>query len=571
MPVAIFTFLLPDRWYRSAVNRVVLFVGSYAAIVLFVYLAAVENYFFAEFDARFNLVATDYLIYPQEVFNDIWEAYPVVRVLGISALLALVPLWLLRRPLLSGVEVSARFRARWRPFVGYLALLLVVALVLRTETLTHSDNRIANQLAMNGDSQLFQALRTNEIDYRVYYRSADPATSLARLAAQLTPGGGSFVALEQGRLDRTFTAKSGGLGALNVVVVMEESFGAEFSKLLGGKRDLMPVFDQYAREGLSFTNMYAQGTRTVRGIEAITASFPPIPTVSIVRRPNNENIATWGGVMRAAGYSTGFLYGGFGYFDNMNAFFRSNGYDILDRNDIPHPRFANIWGVSDEDLFEAALADFDRRASSGKPFFAQIMTTSNHKPFTFPKGLPGIPASGGGRDAGVRYADYALGRFLEAARRHAWFDRTVFVVVADHGARVYGRAQIPLKSYEIPCLIWAPKLIMPRHVDVLASQIDIAPTVLGLLGLGYHAPFFGQDLLGEMTGPRAALFNHNHDVALYQDGKLVALGMQRQVTTWSYDKNLDTFAPAACIPDLEALAIGYFQIASELFQAHHYE
>ena len=119
------------------------------------------------------------------------------------------------------------------------------------------------------------------------------------------------MALEQGRLDRTFTAKSGGLGALNVVVVMEESFGAEFSKLLGGERDLMPVFDQYAREGLSFTNMYAQGTRTVRGLEAITASFPPIPTVSIVRRPNNENIATWGGVMRAAGYSTGFLYGGF--------------------------------------------------------------------------------------------------------------------------------------------------------------------------------------------------------------------------------------------------------------------
>ena len=571
LPIALYTLLLPDRWYRSTVNRVVLIAGSYAAILLFVYLAAVEHYFFAEFDARFNLVATDYLIYPKEVFNDIWEAYPVLRVFGISALIALVPLWLLRRPLLGGTDITARLRDRWRPFVPYVALLLIAGLAFRSETLARSDNRIANQLAMNGHSQFFQALRTNEIEYRVYYRSADPAASLSRLTAQLGPGGGTFMALARGRLDRQFAAKPDGLGALNVVVVMEESFGAEVSKLLRGDRDLMPSFDRYAQQGLWFTNMYAQGTRTVRGLEAITASFPPIPTVSIVRRPNNENIATWGSVMRAAGYSSGFLYGGFGYFDNMNAFFRGNGYDVLDRNDIPHPRFANIWGVSDEDLFEAALADFDRRASSGKPFFAQIMTTSNHKPFTFPKGLPGIPAAGGGRDAGVRYADYALGRFFEAARQHRWFDRTVFVVVADHGARVYGRAQIPLKTYEIPCLVWAPKHIKPQRVDVLASQIDIAPTVLGLLGLGYRAPFFGQDLLGEMTGPRVALFNHNHDVALYQDGKLVVLGMQRQVTTWAYDKSLDSFAPAVRVPDLEALAIGYFQTASDLYQAHHYE
>ena len=182
-----------------------------------------------------------------------------------------------------------------------------------------------------------------------------------------------------------------------------------------------------------------------------------------------------------------------------------------------------------------------------------------------------MPATGGGREAGVRYADYALGRFLAAARGHPWLDRTVFVVVVDHGARVYGRAQIPPKTYEIPCLVWAPGYIRPQRVDVLASQIDIAPTVLGLLGFGYRAPFFGQDVLAEMPGARMALFNHNHDVALFSDGKLVVLGMQRQVTTWTYDKSLDTFAPTARIPDLEALTIGYFQTAFDLFRTHRYQ
>ena len=108
---------------------------------------------------------------------------------------------------------------------------------------------------------------------------------------------------------------------MNVIVVMEESLGAEFSLALGGKKDLTPHLDTYGKEGLWFTRMYAQGTRTVRGLEAITSSFPPIPTVSIVRRPNNANIATWGKVMRAAGYTSSFLYGGYGYFDNMNQFF----------------------------------------------------------------------------------------------------------------------------------------------------------------------------------------------------------------------------------------------------------
>jgi phosphoglycerol transferase MdoB-like AlkP superfamily enzyme len=357
------------------------------------------------------------------------------------------------------------------------------------------------------------------------------------------------------------------------VVISSESFGAKFSRLYGSKHDLTPNFDAYAQRGVWFAHTYASGTRTVRGLEALTASFPPIPTVSIVRRPGNGGIATWGRVMRDLGYDTSFLYGGYGYFDNMNAFYAGNGYEVLDRSAIDHVRFENIWGVADEDLFDLALQHFSDLHARGQPFFSIVMTTSNHKPFTFRPGLEGlgIPESGGGRKAGVKYADYALGYFLREAEKQPWFDDTIFVVVADHGARVYGKADIPLSSYEIPMMIYAPKHLQPRRVDSLMTQIDIAPTVLGLLGLPYEAPFFGQDVLHAPESSRIALFSHDHDVAIYRNGRLAVMGMDGTVRDYLYDRAAETFTAAAPDPSLDALGIAYFQTAAELFEAHRYE
>jgi len=432
---------------------------------------------------------------------------------------------------------------------------------------------LGQELLQNGYSSFFRAVETHEIDYHAYFASRDPESNLKLLAAALEGGGGEVTRLAEGRLDRRFPARADGLGRLNVVVVSSESFGAKFSKLYGSKRDLTPNFDAYAQRGLWFANTYASGTRTVRGLEALTASFPPIPTVSIVRRPGNDGIATWGRVMRDLGYDTSFLYGGYGYFDNMNAFYAGNGFEVLDRDAIDEVRFENIWGVADEDLFDLALRHYSGLHARGKPFFSIVMTTSNHKPYTFRPGLEslGIPESGGGRKAGVKYADYALGYFLREAEQQPWFDDTIFVVIADHGARVYGKADIPLRSYEIPLMIYAPKHLQPRRVDTMMTQIDVAPTVLGLLGLPYEAPFFGQDVLHAPESSRIALFSHDHDVAIYRAGRLAVMGMDGKVRDYLYDRAHESFTPVASDPELDALGIAYFQTASELFQAHRYE
>jgi phosphoglycerol transferase MdoB-like AlkP superfamily enzyme len=572
-PLAFYLLLAPDRWCRAAPGRMLLGLGTAVTIGALLYLAVAEYFFFEEFDARFNLVAFDYLAYPTEVFVDIWEAYPVARVLLATALLAVSGTWILRRRWLAGSDAETSLRQRLVPFAVHALTLLAVIAWYPTDALSWSSNRVENEILQNGHSSFFRAAATNEIDYHAYYATRNPAANLTLLASALGTGGGKFTRLSEGRLDRRFPARADGLGRLNVVVVSSESFGAEFSRLHGSQRDLTPNFDAFARQGVWFSNAYASGTRTVRGLEALTASFPPIPTVSILRRPGNDGISTWGRVMRDLGYDTSFLYGGYGYFDNMNAFYAGNGYTVLDRADIEHVRFENVWGVSDEDLFDRAIEHYASLHARGQPFFSIIMTTSNHKPYTFRAGLEklGIPVQGGGRAAGVRYADYAIGYFLREAARQPWFDDTIFVVVADHGARVYGKAEIPLHSYEIPLMIYSPKHLAPRRVDTLTSQIDVAPTVLGLLGLPYEAPFFGQDVLHASTGSRIALFSHDHDVAIYRDGRLAVLGLDGTVRDYRYDRARESFARSEPDPGLDALGIAYFQTASELFQAHRYE
>ena len=570
-PFALFLALLSDRWRASRAVNVGIVVGAFLWMFGLTFVAVAEYFFFEEFDSRFNLVSVDYLMYPTEVVGDIRSEYPLFTVLALGAVVAAIMVLILRKQLRTGAALPVARAGRLRALGVYVALVACAALTFQSSSLGFSRNRVANELASNGAMSFFRAMRTSEIDYGSYYASRDRHKNLAELEKALSQGGGEFTRLAEGRIDREFPARGDGLGKMNVVVIASESFGAEFSKLYGSKRDWTPEFDRFAQKSLWFRHMYASGTRTVRGLEAITASFPPIPSVSIVRRPGNENIANWGSVMRAQGYSTSFLYGGYGYFDNMNYFYANNGFEVLDRKSITRPtRFENIWGVADEDLYDLALDHFDDLSKTGKPFFAIIMNTSNHKPFTFRAGVPGVKPVGGGRESGVRYADFAQGYFLEQAERHGWFDNTLFVVVADHGARVYGKQDIPIKSYEIPMLIYAPKRLNPQRVDALTTQIDVAPTVLGLLGLPYRAPFFGQDVLHTKAADRVVFFSHNHDVAILRGNQLAILGLQKSTENFFYDAATDSYRPAPRNVELNDLAIAYYQTASELFHERRY-
>ena len=581
-PFALYLLLTPRHLYNSATGRFLMLAFLWIFLFGILYLAAVQFFFFLEFDSRFNLVAVDYLIYPHEVFVNIWQSYPVGRVLLVMAFISSSTLFFIWPVIRSTMDMQTTLRNRAPVFCTILLLCTASLLVLSTDTLGYSPNRVAKELTANGISSFFQAFRTNQLDYKQYYRNKDSLEMFSLLRKKLLDNGGTFISKQPENISRRFSGKTDGLGKLNVVVIVEESLGCEHMDACGKGLNIdsamaeqpyqmTPFLDAFARQGLFFNRAYATGTRTVRGLEAISASFPPIPSESIMKRPGGDDIATWGKVMRENGYQTSFLYGGYGQFDNMNPFFRGNGFAISDRLDIKNPIFTNIWGVSDQDLFRHACSYFDDLSQQGKPFFSLIMSTSNHSPYTFPAGIPGVIPKGGGRNEGVIYADYSLASFFARARQHSWYADTLFVIVADHGARVYGEAQIPIASYEIPLLIIAPGRISPKQIQTPISQIDIAPTVLGLLGLPYQAPFLGRDVLAENSTPATLLFNHNHDVALYTDGKLVVLGLRNQVNTYQYTLGSETFRKIADIPELTDLATAYYQCSFELFTEKHYQ
>jgi phosphoglycerol transferase MdoB-like AlkP superfamily enzyme len=312
--------------------------------------------------------------------------------------------------------------------------------------------------------------------------------------------------------------------------------------------------------------MYATGNRTVRGLEALSLALPPTPGQSIVRRPHSEKLFSLGSVFEDKDYAVLFAYGGYGYFDNMNAFFDANDYRVIDRRDIPSARieFENVWGVADEHLYDQVIDEIDREkaARPKRPVFAHVMTTSNHRPYTYPPGRIDIP-SGKDREGAVKYTDYAIGRFIERARTHAWFKDTVFVITADHGASARGTTRIPVEKYLIPLFVYAPAHVAPTRVDRLMSQIDIPPTLLGLLDFHYYTKFLGRDLLhSPAEGDRAFVANFQ-TLAYMKDDRMVVLQPKRKVDSFRLADGR-TYDALPGDTSLTREAIAYYQIASHV-------
>lgn len=571
-PFALYLFLIPQRLYRRRGHRVFLFGAMALSLFGLLYLGPVEFFFFDEFNARVNFIAVDYLIYPHEVFVNIWQSYPVGRVLAVTALITAALMWRLRKRLTASFLAPSSYRERIYPLAAVLLGVALSYAAIDIETGRHGGSRIVNELAGNGAYSFFYAAFNNELEYDRYYVTLTKQDAAQRLRRLVREPNARFIAGARNPIAR-HVANPGPLRKLNVVFLVEESLGADFVGAYGDRRGLTPNIDRLAHDSILFSNVYATGTRTVRGLEAISTSFPPIPGEAIVKRPRNEGLFNWGAVMRTQGYAPTFIYGGYGTFDNMNYFFGHNGFVVSDRTDIAAPKYGNIWGVSDEDLFAHAISVFDAQYTRGEKIFSIVMSTSNHKPFTFPAGVPQVPAEGGGREAGVRYADYAIGKFFAAVRTKPYFDDTVFVIVGDHGARVYGKANIPLRSYELPLLIYAPKQFPPRRVDTLASQIDIGPTVLGLLRMSYDSASFGRNILAGDPRDKFVLVSHNRDVGLYKDDRLIELGIRNAHGVYGYDKRSDRqwpLAEGAADADAVKDAASVFQAGYELFRDRQY-
>jgi len=527
---ALYLWLLPERLWRLRLHHYWLEFLTFTGLYALTFIAIAEYFFWDEFRVRFNFVAIDYLIYRREVTDNIFESYPVIPLLaGVLVFVALL-YYSLRPYIVRALFAEEKFFRR--TMVASLALLLPIAVYAGLDQRLRivSENVYQNELASNGPYQFVSAFRNNEIDYLKFYTSLAPDEASSLLKQEVAEPNATFLSKDLFDIRRDIV-QTGPEKKLNVVLVMVESLSSDYLSFFGNTEHLTPNLDALIDQSLFFSKFYATGTRTTRGLEAVTLSIPPTPGRSIVKRIGRES-GQWslGNVLNSKGYQSTFVYGGRSYFDNMGAFFSGNGYQIVDQSTVPDSEigFSNAWGMSDSDLYRQAIKVAGKSAAAGQPFFLHLMTTSNHRPYTYPEGLIDIP-SGTGRNGAVKYTDHAIGEFMAKARQQPWFDDTLFVIVADHQSGSSGKRALPIERYHIPLWVYAPKHITPAQVERLSSQIDLAPTLLSLLNMSYRSNFFGKDILAMGPDQGRALIGNYQNLGLFDGNTMAILGLQHKM------------------------------------------
>lgn len=569
LPLIVLLTVLPSGALRHAWMRWLAAGLGFAILFALLFGAAAEWTFWDEFGVRFNFIAVDYLVYTTEVLGNIRESYPLPLITGGLFTLAAGFGWLLWRTRLPHAWLDASVEPwpqRYRRGALWLGGALALGIALNADWLPAFKNNFNRELAKNGLWSLFAAFRNNVLDYDEFYPTRPLDDALARLRAELVEDGSLLLRPDAADTLR-YVRNPGPELRPNVIQITVESLSADFLGIFNRASNLTPNLVAVAEHSLVFENFYATGTRTDRGMEALSLSLPPTPGRSMIKRPRNENLFTLGSVFRAKGYDTAFLYGGFGYFDNMNYFFGHNGYRVIDRNSPQADvTFANVWGACDEDLFRWTMREADTRAAAGQPFHFFVMTTSNHRPYTFPAGRIDLPPKISGRAGAVKYTDYAIGRFLREASEKPWFKDTVFVIVADHCASSAGRAELPVENYHIPLIIYSPGgHIAPGRITTLTSQMDYAPTLLGLLNWSYPSRFFGHDVRRIPPADAHALVGNYQKLGHLEKGELVVLRPHGE-STYRYEADHHALTPAADSTYGMAEAIAFYQSANHLCQ-----
>jgi phosphoglycerol transferase MdoB-like AlkP superfamily enzyme len=514
LPASLYSLLAPRYLLASRGQRFITRFFFFLCLAVFLFNIVAGWVFWDEFSARYNFIAVDYLVYTKEVIGNIVQSYPLPLILGGLAVATAALYFALRLPLKRRLELPTT--AARRGLLPFFLIPLMAWFFVDGSMSRISYDRYHNEIAKDNFYSLFSAFRSNVLDFTENFAHLELDDAYVQLRADLAKDGLEFVSDDLRDL-RRHHSNEGPEHLYNVVVIVVESLSADYMEMFGDRSEsLTPRLDALAKESLVYSRFLATGSRTVRGLEALSLSVPPTPGRSIIKRKGNEGLDSIAWPFKDRGYDTKFMYGGHGYFDNMNYFFSSNGFDIVDRANLEKSeiRFTTAWGVCDQDIFARALAESDSSVEAGRPFFTMIMTTSNHRPYTYPEVVP-IP-SGTGRAGAVQYTDFAIGEFIDAAKQRPWFDHTIFAIVGDHCAGSAGKRDLSIAKHHIPLIMYAPGIIEAGVDDQIASQIDFAPTLLGLLNFDYTARFFGHDIALNDEG-RAPVGNYQTLGLVVQD------------------------------------------------------
>ncbi len=480
--------------------------------------------FIMEYDTRPNRLFVDYLKHPQEVLGMLWKGFKAVLIVGtISvALLMYGAYQLFKSPSPSWGSTTFIWQV-----VEFLVSAAIITLMIRgtlqhrpinPSTVAYCGDSMVNTLPLNSLYSVYYAIYSikNERSARDAYvnMNDEEVIKLVNQAASITPIANNLhipslhlqvpTSVENSLSEQKATQRY-----KNIVLIVQESLGAQYIGSLGGQ-NLSPCFDRLMQEGWAFKRCYATGTRSVRGLEAVSSGFPPTLSDAVLRLNKSQSrFFTLAQLLNPLGYRSSFIYGGESHFDNMRSFFLGNGFkEIYDRASFSQPVFEGTWGVSDEDMFaklhEVLMDDLET------PKLSLAFTVTNHTPWEYPKGRITPIGEEASVENSVRYVDWCIGEFFEKAKQSPYWKDTLFLVVADHDSRVWGQSLVPLKHFHIPALILGGGVPVKQD-DRIMSQLDLPVTLLSLAGIQAEHPMIGQDLTLAMSGGRAMMqYNDNY-------------------------------------------------------------
>ena len=559
--IALYLILVPNKIYNSKLHQYFTFAFLISQIYIFIFNGISEWFFWDEFGKRFNFIAVDYLVYTHEVIDNILESYPIPLITsGIFILSFIIFIYLYKKYNLTNYFIyNDNFTTRLKQGIVFLILPFIMFNVFNKQPFSKiSDNQYNNELSKNGFYSLFSAFRNNTLDYYEFYKTLDDKVVLKELNSLESFNDKSNKIIQNDKKEKHY----------NIMLVMVESLSAEYMGIYGNKNNWTPNLDKLTKKSLFFDNFYATGTRTVRGMEAVTLSVPPTPGRSIVKRPDEHQFNSVATITKKRGYENKFIYAGHGYFDNMNSYFSNSGFKTIDRTDFKDDEitFSNVWGACDEDLFNKSLKEADKSYDDQKPFFNFIMTTSNHRPYTYPDDKIDIP-SHTGRGGAVKYTDYAIDNFIKKASKKPWFTNTIFVIVADHNGGSAGKTSLPIHRYKIPLILYAPDILKPQVISKLSSQVDIMPTIFSLMNWSYESKFYGNDILDPNFTQRAFIGNYQKLGYVTKDN-LIVLSANKTIKRYkivNQTLNSSKYKELPIDKELEKNIITYYQSASFLY------
>jgi phosphoglycerol transferase MdoB-like AlkP superfamily enzyme len=580
LPGVIYYSLMPDKWIGSVLDKILVYFFTSLMVFILVFTFLAELTFWDEFKTRFNFIAVDYLIYTHEVIANIRESYPLGVLISGVVLLSTAFLFVFhkKKAFQSAFDSKASIKVRLTVLLPVIICVLFYSFYITNNQAEWSPNRYNSEISKSGIYSFFAAFRNNQMKYTEFYTRIDNSKAFGIVKKKLAQPN-SLYSSKGYSIHRKITVQSPSAENKNVVFILVESLSGSFLKEFSNKENITPFLDSLAQKSIFFEDLYATGTRTVRGMEAVTLCIPPTPGQSIVKRPENQNLYTVCSIFKSRGYDCSFFYGGDGYFDNMNAYFGGNGFTIYDRgrgsllsdkiksvrHNIPDKEvtFENAWGICDEDIYNKMLKTADKQQAEKKPFFNFVMTTSNHRPYTYPSGKIDIP-SGTGRQGAVKYTDYALRELLRKAKTRSWYSNTVFVIIADHCASSAGRNEIDVANYHIPAFIVNLSGYENQKIKKQCSQIDLFPTLFHLFRWNYESVFFGKNVLDPNFEQRAFVGTYRK-LALMKKDRIMVLSDQRKQNYYHWEKQDNSLRPLAMDRSLLEVTISWYQTADFLF------